>query len=191
MGPERKMRMFETLVEMGFKEIEIGFPSASQTDFDFVRKLIEENRIPDDVKVQVLTQARDHLIARTFESLKGAKQAILHLYNSTSTLQRRVVFNQDRDGVRSIAEEGAKLVADHAAKQTDTDWTFQYSPESFTQTELDYALEVCESVMDIWDVYRPRTRPSSTCRRRSRWRRRTSMPIRSNGWRGTSQTATG
>lgn len=152
MGPERKMRMFETLVEMGFKEIEIGFPSASQTDFDFVRKLIEENRIPDDVTVQVLTQARDHLIARTFESLKGAKQAILHLYNSTSTLQRRVVFNQDREGVRSIAEEGAKLVADHASKQTDTDWTFQYSPESFTQTELDYALEVCESVMDIWDA---------------------------------------
>ncbi len=152
MGPERKMRMFETLVKMGFKEIEIGFPSASQTDFDFVRTLIEENRIPDDVTVQVLTQARDHLIARTFESLKGAKQAILHLYNSTSTLQRRVVFNQDRDGVRQIAEEGAKLVADHAARQDDTDWTFQYSPESFTQTELDYALEVCESVMDIWQA---------------------------------------
>jgi len=152
MGPERKMRMFETLVQMGFKEIEIGFPSASQTDFDFVRTLIEENRIPDDVTVQVLTQARDHLIARTFESLKGAKQAILHLYNSTSTLQRRVVFNQDREGVRQIAEDGAKLVAEHAAKQDDTDWTFQYSPESFTQTELDYALEVCESVMDIWQA---------------------------------------
>ncbi len=152
MGPERKMRMFETLVEMGFKEIEVGFPSASQTDFDFVRKLIEENRIPDDVTIQVLTQARDHLIARTFESLRGAKQAILHLYNSTSTLQRRVVFNQDRDGVRQIAEEGAKLVMEHASKQTDTDWVFQYSPESFTQTEMDYALEVCESVMDIFEA---------------------------------------
>lgn len=152
MGPERKMRMFETLVEMGFKEIEVGFPSASQTDFDFVRKLIEENRIPEDVTIQVLTQARDHLIARTFESVKGAKRVILHLYNSTSTLQRRVVFKEDRAGVRKIAEEGAKLVMQHARRQTDTEWVFQYSPESFTQTELDYALEVCEAVMDIFEA---------------------------------------
>lgn len=152
MGPERKIRMFETLVEMGFKEIEVGFPSASQTDYDFVRKLIEENRIPDDVTIQVLTQARDHLIARTFESLKGAKRAILHLYNSTSTLQRRVVFKEDREGVRKIAEEGAKLVMKHAKAQTDTEWVFQYSPESFTQTELDYAMEVCETVLDIFEA---------------------------------------
>lgn len=152
MGPERKIRMFETLVEMGFKEIEVGFPSASQTDFDFVRKLIDENRIPDDVTIQVLTQARDHLIARTFESLKGAKRAILHLYNSTSTLQRRVVFKEDREGVRKIAEEGAKLVMKHAKAQPETEWVFQYSPESFTQTELDYALEVCETVMDIFEA---------------------------------------
>ncbi len=152
MGPERKKRMFETLVEMGFKEIEVGFPSASQTDFDFVRQLIEENMIPDDVTIQVLTQARDHLIERTFESLKGAKRAIVHLYNSTSTLQRRVVFQQDREGVRQIAEEGAKLVIQHARKNPETEWVFQYSPESFTQTELDYALEVCESVLDIWEA---------------------------------------
>ena len=152
MGPERKKRMFETLVEMGFKEIEVGFPSASQTDFDFVRQLIEENMIPDDVTIQVLTQARDHLIERTFESLKGAKRAIVHLYNSTSTLQRRVVFQQDREGVRQIAEEGAKLVIEHARKNPETEWVFQYSPESFTQTELDYALEVCESVLDIWEA---------------------------------------
>jgi len=152
MGPERKMRMFETLVKMGFKEIEVGFPSASQTDFDFVRKLIDEDRIPDDVTIQVLTQARDHLIARTFESVKGAKRVILHLYNSTSTLQRRVVFKEDRAGVRKIAEEGAKLVMQHAKAQTDTEWVFQYSPESFTQTELDYALEVCEAVMDIFEA---------------------------------------
>jgi 2-isopropylmalate synthase len=152
MGPERKMRMFETLVEMGFKEIEVGFPSASQTDFDFVRKLIDEKRIPDDVTIQVLTQARDHLIARTFESVQGAKRVILHLYNSTSTLQRRVVFKQDRDGVRKIAEEGAKLVMQHARNQPDTEWVFQYSPESFTQTELDYAMEVCETVMDIFEA---------------------------------------
>lgn len=150
MGPERKRRMFETLVKMGFKEIEVGFPSASQTDFDFVRDLIEQDRIPDDVTIQVLTQAREHLIERTYQSLQGARRAVVHLYNSTSTLQRRVVFQQDRAGVKAIADEGAKLVRDFAERQTDTEWVFQYSPESFTQTELDYALEVCESVMDIW-----------------------------------------
>lgn len=150
MGPERKRRMFETLVNMGFKEIEVGFPSASQTDFDFVRDLIEQDRIPEDVTIQVLTQAREHLIERTYESLKGARRAVVHLYNSTSTLQRRVVFQQDRAGVKEIADVGAKLVRDFAERQNDTDWVFQYSPESFTQTELDFALEVCESVMDIW-----------------------------------------
>ena len=150
MGAERKRRFFLFLVAMGFKEIEIGFPAASQTDFDFARTLIEENLIPDDVTVQVLTQARPELIERTFDSLKGAKQAIVHVYNSTSTTQRRVVFKQDRAGVMKIATDGAKWVAEQAAARPETDWRFQYSPESYTQTELDYALEVCEAVMDVW-----------------------------------------
>lgn len=150
MGPERKLRMFKRLVQMGFKEIEVGFPSASQTDFDFVRHLIEEELIPEDVTIQVLTQARDHLIERTFESVVGASKAIIHLYNSTSTLQRRVVFGLDREGITKIAVDGAKLIADISAKQDDTKWTFEYSPESFTGTELDYAVEVCEAVCDVW-----------------------------------------
>ncbi len=135
---------------MGYKEIEIGFPAASQTDFDFVRKLIEENLIPDDVDVQVLTQARAPLIERTFEALRGAKRAIMHLYNSTSTTQRRVVFGLDRAGIRQIAVDAAHIVRDCAAKQPETRWTFQYSPESFTGTELDYAKEVCDAVLDVW-----------------------------------------
>ena len=151
MGPERKLRMFRTLVKMGYKEIEIGFPSASQTDFDFCRELIEGGHIPDDVNIQVLTQARDHLITRTYEAVLGAKRAIIHVYNSTSTLQRRVVFNQDMKGIKEIAVHGATLVRDLAAKQPGkTDFTFQYSPESFTGTEIDYAIEVCEAVMDVW-----------------------------------------
>lgn len=150
MGSERKLRMFDLLVATGFKQIEIGFPAASQTDFDFVRQLIEEGRVPDDVTLQVLTQARRPLIERTFESLKGAKSAILHLYNSTSELQRRVVFGMDKAGIKKIATEGAEIVAEYAAKQSDTHWQFEYSPESFTGTELDYALEVCEAVNDIW-----------------------------------------
>ena len=151
MGPERKLRMFRTLVKMGYKEIEIGFPSASQTDFDFCRELIEGGHIPDDVNIQVLTQARDHLIARTYEAVLGAKRAIIHVYNSTSTLQRRVVFNQDMKGIKEIAVHGATLVRDLAAKQPgNTEFTFQYSPESFTGTEIDYAIEVCEAVMDVW-----------------------------------------
>ena len=151
MDSARKMRMFKTLVEMGFKEIEVGFPSASDTDFDFLRLLIEGNHVPDDVTIQVLTQAREHLIDRTVESLKGAKKAILHLYNSTSTLQRRVVFKSDRDGVREIATDGAKMVADRLGRlDSGTDLRLQYSPESFTGTELDYALEVCEAVMEVW-----------------------------------------
>ncbi len=150
MGHERKMRMYNLLIECGFKEIEIGFPSASSTEYDFVRHLIDNDLIPEDVTVQVLTQARPELIARTFESLKGARRAILHLYNSTSTVQRRVVFRQDRAGVKKIATDGAAMVREHAEKQTDTEWVFQYSPESFTGTELDYALEVCEAVNEVW-----------------------------------------
>jgi len=150
MDAERKLRMFRLLVKMGYKEIEIGFPAASQTDFDFVRLLVEQGLIPDDVDVQVLTQARAPLIERTFEALKGAKRAIMHLYNSTSTTQRRVVFNLDRGGIKQIAVDAAVVVRDCAAKQPDTEWTFEYSPESFTGTELDYAKEVCDAVLDVW-----------------------------------------
>jgi 2-isopropylmalate synthase len=149
MDAERKLAMFNLLVEMGYKEIEVGFPSASQTDFDFVRLLIEENRIPDDVLIQVLTQSRDHLIARTFESLVGAKQAIVHFYNSTSLLQRRVVFGQDREGIKRIATDAAKLCLELAARQPETQFYFEYSPESYTGTELDYALEVCNAVAEV------------------------------------------
>jgi 2-isopropylmalate synthase len=150
MNGERKRRMFDLLVAIGFKEIEVGFPSASQTDFDFVRELIEQDVIPDDVTIQVLTQARSELIARTFESIKGARRAIVHLYNSTSTLQRRVVFGLDREGITRIAVEGARLCQELAATVPDTDITFEYSPESFTGTELDYALEICDAVTDVW-----------------------------------------
>ncbi|MFD1546597.1 2-isopropylmalate synthase [Nonomuraea guangzhouensis] len=149
MDAHRKLKMFELLVKMGYKEIEVGFPAASQTDFDFIRQIIEEDRIPGDVVIQVLTQARPELIERTFESIEGAKQAIVHLYNSTSTLQRRVVFGQDREGITAIAVEGAKLVK-KLADATDVDVRFQYSPESFTGTELDYAVEVCDAVNDVW-----------------------------------------
>lgn len=150
MGSERKLRMFDLLVAIGFKQIEVGFPAASQTDFDFVRQLIEEKRVPDDVTLQVLTQARQPLIERTFESLKGSHSAILHLYNSTSELQRRVVFGQDRAGIRQMAVDGAEMVAEYAAKNRDTAWQFEYSPESFTGTELDYAVEICNAVTDVW-----------------------------------------
>ncbi|MCP9971361.1 2-isopropylmalate synthase [Actinomadura madurae] len=150
MDAHRKLKMFELLVRMGYKEIEVGFPAASQTDYDFVRQIIEEDRIPDDVVIQVLTQARPELIERTFESVRGAKQAIVHLYNSTSTLQRRVVFGQDTDGITAIAVEGAKLCAKLAEDMGDTEIFFQYSPESFTDTELEYAVEVCNAVNDVW-----------------------------------------
>jgi 2-isopropylmalate synthase len=150
MDAERKLRMFRLLVKLGYKEIEIGFPAASQTDFDFVRKLIEQDMIPDDVTVQVLTQAREPLIRRTFEALSGARRTIMHLYNSTSTTQRRVVFGLDRAGIKAIAVAGARIVRDCAAAQPDTEWVFQYSPESFTGTELDYAAEVCDAVSEIW-----------------------------------------
>ncbi|MFT4259066.1 2-isopropylmalate synthase [Microbacterium sp.] len=149
MSPERKRVMFELLVSMGYKEIEVGFPSASQTDFDFVRQLIEENLIPDDVTIQVLTQAREHLIERTYESIAGAKQAIVHFYNSTSVLQREVVFRSDRDGVKQIALEGARLCREFEKRIPDTSVYYEYSPESYTGTELEYAVEVCNEVLEI------------------------------------------
>lgn len=150
MNVEKKTRMFLQLVKMGFKEIEVGFPSASQPDFDFVRKLIEENMIPDDVTIQVLTQAREALIKRTYESLEGAKQAIVHVYNSTSTVQREQVFGLDREGIKAIAVAGARYVRDYAEMYPQTEWAFQYSPESFTGTEMDYAVEVCDAVIAEW-----------------------------------------
>ena len=150
MTPDRKKRMFELLVQMGYKEIEVGFPSASQTDFDFVRMLIDENLIPDDVVIQVLTQAREHLIERTFEAIEGAPQAIVHLYNSTSTLQRRVVFDLDKEGIKEIAVRGAELCLKYAEQIEGTEVYFEYSPESFTGTELDYAIEVVNAVNDVW-----------------------------------------
>ncbi|MCA3245657.1 MAG: 2-isopropylmalate synthase [Azospirillum sp.] len=150
MGPERKRRMFELLCRLGFKEIEVGFPAASQTDFDFVRQIIEEKLVPDDVTIQVLTQARDELIERTFQSIKGAKRAIVHLYNSTSTVQRRVVFGLDRPGIVKIAVDGTKTVKRLVPTVPETEVVLQYSPESFTQTELDFAKEICEAVMDVW-----------------------------------------
>jgi 2-isopropylmalate synthase len=150
MDVSQKLSMFELLVEIGFKEIEVGFPSASDTEFAFMRELIESERIPADVTPQILTQAREHLIRRSFESLQGAKRAIVHLYNSTSELQRRVVFGMDKSQIKQIAIDGTLLIKE-LAKQTDTEIIFQYSPESFTGTELDYALEVCEAVIDSWN----------------------------------------
>ena len=148
----QKLQMFKLLVKVGFKEIEVGFPAASQPDFDFVRHLIDDNLIPDDVTVQVLTQARPELIKRSYESLVGAKRAIMHLYNSTSTVQREQVFGLDRDGIKAIAVGGAELIKSEAAKFPATQWTFQYSPESFTGTELDYAVEVCDAVLEVWNA---------------------------------------
>ncbi len=150
MDTPRKLAMFKLLVSMGYKEIEVGFPSASQTDFDFVRKIIEEDLIPDDVIIQVLTQAREPLIRRTFESLVGSKQAIVHLYNSTSTLQRRVVFGQDKEGIKKIATDAAAFCLSMVDTVPGTNISFEYSPESYTGTELEYALEVCNAVNDIW-----------------------------------------
>jgi 2-isopropylmalate synthase len=151
MSPERKLKMFQLLVRMGYKEIEVGFPSASQTDFDFVRILIEQGHIPDDVVIQVLTQARDHLIERTYESLKGAKQAIVHFYNSTSVLQRRVVFNADKEGIKKIAVDAARKCRSLESTLPDTKVFYEYSPESYTGTELEYAVEVCDAVIDVID----------------------------------------
>ncbi|RSM79266.1 2-isopropylmalate synthase [Amycolatopsis sp. WAC 01375] len=150
MSPARKRKFFDLLVRMGYKEIEVGFPAASQTDFDFVREIIDEGAIPDDVSIQVLTQCRPELIERTFKALEGAPRAIVHIYNSTSILQRRVVFREERIGITKIASQAAELVVDYAAKQPDTDFRFQYSPESYTGTELSYALEVCNTITEIW-----------------------------------------
>ena len=153
MSPERKRRMFDLLVSMGYKEIEVGFPAASQTDFDFVRQLIEEDLVPDDVVIQVLTQSREHLIERTFESIRGAKQAVMHLYNSTSVLQRRVVFGTDMDGIVDIALDGARLckkLGDAAAAEG-TEVYFEYSPESYTGTELEFAARVCNEVLEVFE----------------------------------------
>jgi 2-isopropylmalate synthase len=150
MGHDRKRRMFEALVRLGFKEIEIGFPAASQTDFDFLRWLIDEGRIPGDVTIQVLTQARAHLIERTLEALRGVARAVVHMYNSTSTLQRKVVFQKDQAGTIEIAVEGTKLLRQIAEQHTDTEVRFEYSPESFTGTELDFAKDICEAVMETW-----------------------------------------
>jgi 2-isopropylmalate synthase len=149
MSPERKRRMFDLLVRMGYKEIEVGFPSASQTDFDFVREIITQGAIPDDVTIQVLTQCRPELIERTFEACAGAPAAIVHFYNSTSILQRRVVFRADRDAVKAIATDGARMCVAEAAKHPDTRWRFEYSPESYTGTELEYAKEVCDAVCEV------------------------------------------
>ena len=149
MSPERKLEMFKLLVRMGYKEIEVGFPSASQTDFDFVRLLIEQGLIPDDVTIQVLTQSRDHLIERTYESIAGAKQAIVHFYNSTSVLQRRVVFGQDKDGIKKIATDAAKKCLELEKTIPETQVYYEYSPESYTGTELEFAVEVCNAVAEI------------------------------------------
>ena len=150
MDTPRKLAMFKLLVAMGYKEIEVGFPSASQTDFDFVRKIIDEDLIPDDVIIQVLTQAREPLIRRTYEAIKGSKQAIVHLYNSTSTLQRRVVFGLDKEGIKKIATDGAQLCLDLMKTIPETKVSFEYSPESYTGTELEFAVEVCNAVNDVW-----------------------------------------
>jgi 2-isopropylmalate synthase len=150
MSPARKRRMFDLLVAMGYKEIEVGFPAASQTDFDFVRELITDGAIPDDVSIQVLTQCRPELIERTFASCEGAERAIVHIYNSTSILQRRVVFRADRPAITKIATDGAELTLRIAERYPETDWRWQYSPESFTGTELGYAAEICNAVTDIW-----------------------------------------
>uniref|UniRef100_UPI002635220F 2-isopropylmalate synthase n=1 Tax=Pseudomonas sp. TaxID=306 RepID=UPI002635220F len=150
MDAVKKMRFFKTLVQVGIKQIEVGFPSASQTDFDFVRELIEGGHIPDDTTIQVLTQAREDLITRTFESLVGAKQAIVHVYNATAPSFRRIVFNQDQAGVVAIAVNAAQVIKKLAAQQPQTQWTFQYSPEIFSSTELEFAVEVCDAVLDVW-----------------------------------------
>lgn len=152
MSPQRKHRMFDLLVKMGYKEIEVGFPSASQTDFNFVREIIEQNKIPEDVTIQVLVQAREHLIRRTFEACEGAKNVIVHFYNSTSKLQRRVVFRKDRPAIKKLATDAAALIKEIAKDYPDTNWRWEYSPESFTGTELDFAVEVCDAVVDIMEA---------------------------------------
>src|SRR4029079_13212754 len=154
MSVAKKLEMFALLVELGFKEIEIGFPSASQTEYDFARRLIEKDLIPDSVTVQVLTQARRELIERTFEALRGAKRAVVHVYNSTSPVQREQVFKASKEEIIAIAVNGARLLQEGAARARDADWTFEYSPESFSGTEPDYAVDVCNAVIDVWQPQR-------------------------------------
>lgn len=149
MNLEEKIEFFKMLLEVGFKEIEVGFPAASETEYQFLRTLIEENMIPDDVTIQVLTQAREHIIKKTFEAVKGAPHAVIHLYNSTSVAQREQVFRKSKEEVKQIAIDGAKLLKT-LADETDGNFTFQYSPESFPGTEVDYALDVCNAVLDVW-----------------------------------------
>jgi len=150
MSVERKLRFFEQLVKIGFKEIEVGFPSASQTDFDFVRKLVDENRIPDDVTIIVLTQSREDLIRRTVESCAGAKTAMVHLYNACAPAFRKIVFGMSKDEVKQIAVEGTRLVKKFTAEHPETQWRYEYSPEVFSTTEPEFALDVCHAVMDAW-----------------------------------------
>ena len=150
MSLEEKLEFFKLLCDIGFKEIEVGFPAASETEYDFLRTLIEENLIPDDVTIQVLTQSRQHIIEKTFDAIKGAKNVIVHLYNSTSVAQREQVFRKSKDEIKEIATSGAEMINEYAEKYPETDFTFEYSPESFTGTEIDYALEVCNAVIDIW-----------------------------------------
>lgn len=150
MSPERKLRFFDMLLQIGLKEIEVGFPSASQTDFDFVRKLIEENRIPDDVTIIVLTQSREELIRRTIDSLQGAKQAIVHLYNSVAPAFRKIVFNMSRDQIKEIAVSGTRLVKELTDARPETAWRYEYSPESFSTTELDFSRDICDAVCETW-----------------------------------------
>ena len=150
MSPGKKLRFFELLVQIGFKEIEVGFPSASQTDFDFVRSLVDDKRIPDDVTIIVLTQARDELIRRTVDSVAGAKRAMVHLYNSTAPVFRRVVFGASREDITQIAVKGTQLVKELTAQHPQTDWRFEYTPESFSTTELDFAKHICDAVSAVW-----------------------------------------
>ncbi|MFI3312934.1 MAG: 2-isopropylmalate synthase, partial [Eubacteriales bacterium] len=150
MGLEQKLAFFDFLVKMGFKEIEIGFPAASDTEYEFTRTLIEKNLIPDDVTIQVLTQSREHIIQKTFEALKGAKNAVVHLYNSTSTLQRDVVFQKSKEEILELAVYGAKMIVELAKNYPETNFVYEYSPESFTGTEMDYAAAVCNAVIDVW-----------------------------------------
>nr|MCR5716720.1 2-isopropylmalate synthase [Lachnospiraceae bacterium] len=155
MSLDEKLEFFEMLVKIGFKEIEVGFPAASETEFDFMRALIERNMIPDDVTVQVLTQAREHIIRKTFEAVKGAPHAVIHLYNSTSVAQREQVFRKDKAQIKKLAVDGAKLLK-KLAEETDGDFSFEYSPESFHGTEVEYAVEVCNAVLDVWEPSRKR-----------------------------------
>ncbi len=175
MNVARKLRMFDTLVHIGFKEIEVGFPSASQIEFDFVRKLIDEKLIPDDVTIQVLTQAREPLIRRTFEALRGAQRAIVHLYNATSPVMRKVVLGLDEDGIVELATSRARLFTELAAEEPQTDWMFEYSPEMFSGTELAFCKRVVDAVTEVWQPT-SNASASSTCRRRSSTPRPTSSP---------------